>query len=134
MVPRPGWLSTHDVAAALADDAVAGGQAEAAAVPSSFVVKKGSKRCVFRFVAHADSRVGDGNHDVFAGREAAPGNRRVACRHRCASVPVPMREAAALRHRVTRVHREVEDDLRELARIGFDVRRLRRAMEMALDA
>lgn len=56
-----------DVAAALADDAVAGGEAQAGALAGALGGEEGFEESFEDFGGHSDAGVGDGDDDVVAG-------------------------------------------------------------------
>ena len=85
------------------------------------------------FVGHAAAVVGDCDHDVFARRNFAATAEVAARPERISRHGSLDREAAALRHGVARVDREIENDLGELAGIGFDVRAFFQVMQVAFD-
>ena len=60
-----------DVAAALADDAVAGGQAEAGALAEALGGEERLEQMRLDVLGHAHAVVADGEHDVFADLQGA---------------------------------------------------------------
>ena len=119
-----------DVPAALPDDSVARRETESAAA----FVFRGEERLeemLLHFVGHATAVIGDTDPDVIAGRQFL----------RVALVIVRwfhrdggrfQRETAAVRHRVARVHDEVQNDLGKLAGIDLGVHAVFAALEIAL--
>ena len=119
------------MAAALTHDAVARGEPEAAAAAFVFGREKWLEQMLFHFVAHPDAVVGDADANVLARLELAGADlvffggldRDRSCFQR---------KAAAVSHRIARVHHQVQDDLRKLAGIHFGVQAVFAAIEMAL--
>ena len=87
-------------------------------LPTSFVVKNGSKMCSRVVAIHPDAGVAHREQDVRPGRD-------LEMLHRVAlvegDVPGLDRDRPAVGHRVAGVDHEVDDDLVDLAGIGADV-------------
>ena len=86
----------------------------------------------FDLLAHSDSGIGDIDQNVLGWNKIAAVKWRCCCRSKINNRRLE-RELAAGRHRVARVHGEIENDLRNLAWVGLDVRALFLVMEMAND-
>src|SRR6202040_1879655 len=108
-------------AAALTNNAVTGGEAESAACSLPFSRKERLKQVRFHFVAHANAVVDHSNRDVIAGRKIVDSRSRLSIFAQGGDARLE-NQSAAVRHRVARVDREIKNDLRELTRIGFDMR------------
>ena len=119
------------MATALMDDAITGGEAQPAA--AIFCCKKGLKQMCPDFVVHADASVGNADHNVFSGNEIAAEEGRFTLvakiDNRCFK-----RELTAIRHGVTRVKRQVQEDLNQLTRIHLNVSALLWIAQMENDA
>ena len=112
------------MSAALADDAVARRESEAAAGAVLFRGEKRLKQMRLHFIRHAGAVVGDVDQDIVAVGQWLRASGRLPPIH--AQGAGAERKPAALRHRVARIDREIHNDLGELARIHLDVRRLAR--------
>ncbi len=106
------------MAAALLHDAVGGGEAEAGAFPLTLRGEEGLEHPRQRRLVHAVPSVADRDHHV------RPGSHQLALPGVTAAFQVDVgrldHQAAAARHRVPRVHRQIDDHLLDLPGIGFD--------------
>ena len=116
-------LAVHgDVTTALIDDAVDDGQTQACAFADLFRGEEWLENARLGFFVHARARVTDGQQDV-----APRPDLRVALCIRLVEIDRRRLDGqlAALRHGVTGVHRQVHDDLFDLARIDFHMPKVR---------
>src|ERR1041384_6772723 len=116
--------------AGLLHDAVAGGQPEAGAGTYRLGGEERLKRPPHGAAVHALAAVTDHDLDVRARVQSVAGRKRVRAKP---DVPGLDGEAAAGRHRVARVGREVHQDLLELARVEANRPEPRREHDAQLD-
>src|SRR5581483_3305607 len=127
--PLPRLAGHFDVAAALLDDAVDGGQPQPGPRPRRLGGEEGLEDVRQGVGVHAAARVADGEQyggGCRAGRSSSPvradrGVRRL------------QGQGATLRHRVPRVDGQVEDHLLKLAGVGLDRGQVRGQGELQLD-
>ena len=120
------------MSAALVDNAVTSCKAEPTSLPIGFGGEKWLEEMRFCFVVHSDPGVGDVNQNIFARNKVAALERRFRFLRKIDNRSFE-RELAACRHRVARIHCQIENDLRNLAWVGLDVRPFFLVVEMAND-
>jgi len=107
-----------NVAGALVDDAVDGGETKAGAFARSFRSEKWFKDASLGFRGHAEAGIGDGDKNVLAGLYR---RMRLGIFGVHSEVVSFDKKCAAFGHGVGSIDREVEKDLFDLAGIGEDV-------------
>ena len=110
------------MAAALANNSVAGREPEPASVAFVLGRKKGLEQMLFDLVGHATAVVRHADPDIFSCGNCVGGALvlvfsfrfdRDGCCFEC--------QRSALGHRVTSVHHQIQNDLSQLSRVDFGV-------------
>src|SRR2546428_639605 len=128
--PPSGRPPAGDPPAVLLDDSVHRRQPESASLPARLGREERLEGALPRLLVHAKSRVADLEQHVRAGgrgrmhRNELGVQRDVACRDA---------QPAAGRHGISRIDREVDDDLLDLSRVGHDEVELRVERDDELD-
>src|ERR1700733_12768352 len=104
------------VTAGLLHEAIDLGQTQAGAVTDILRGEKGLESLGYGFPGHANAVVGDGQHDVLA-RDPLRLTDRIALIERY--VRRLDRQLAAVRHGISRVHRQIDDRYFQLVRIDI---------------
>src|SRR5207245_10423282 len=89
-------------------------KAMATSLPIAFSCEKWLEAMHFCFVVHSDPGVGDVNQSIFARNKVAALEWRFRFLRKIDNRSFE-RELAACRHRVARIHCQIENDLRNLA-------------------
>src|ERR1700731_1547263 len=108
------------MSAVLMDNAVTSCEAEAASLLIAFGGEKWLEEMGFDLFAHSIAGVGDLDQSVVAGNKVAAVERRFRLPRKINNRSLE-RELAAFGHRVARIHSQIENDLRNLAWVCFDV-------------
>ena len=109
-----------DVAGVLFDDPEASRQTQARACARGFGGKKGVKQVRFDFFTHPGAGVRNDQHDVVTRTHFGDGEIFQVVFVQC-GVDSRDGQFAAGGHGIAGVHREVHDNLFDLARVGLDV-------------
>src|ERR1051325_8530654 len=114
------------------NDSIRCGQTKSAAAIVGFCCEKRLEQVCLYFIGHTDPSIAQTDENIFPPNEVAAFKGRLRFSGEIDNAGF-QGELAAIRHRVARIHREIENDLRNLARIGFDMRAVFLLMQMTHD-
>ena len=120
------------MSATLMHDAVTGRETQAAPALIDFGREKRFEEMRFHVFTHSGSVIGDANDNVLTRAAIAAVKRGLGMSRKIGNACVKS-QLSALRHSISRVYREVQNDLGDLLRIGFDVSAVLFVMEVADD-
>src|SRR6202011_2242030 len=108
------------MSAALTDNAVRRGKTKSAAVIVDLRGEERLEEMSFDLFIHSGAGIADSDQDILAGSNVIVGQRRFFFRRNIDNRRLEG-ELSAMRHRISRIYREVENDLGNLTRVGLDM-------------